>query len=60
VTAPMLPELRGAALVGRRVEVWWAADRAFNAATVTGYNDRARATGYVRAAACRPRPSRTR
>lgn len=50
-TPSQLPSLSGAALVGRRIEVWWGGDGVFHPAVVTGYNEWRCATGYVDASA---------
>ena len=51
VTPMTLPQVRGAALVGKRVDVWWAGNGCFFPAYVTGYNARRRGTAYTDGAA---------
>ena len=51
VTPLRLATLQGAALVRRRVAVWWAGTNEWVCATVTGYNDGERRTGYADGAA---------
>jgi hypothetical protein len=52
VTPSHLPgDMRGNALVGRFVDVWWGGDAKFYRARVTGFNATARATRYADGAA---------